>query len=215
MKCHIRIDDFPYGTPEDKEKYDRDIEFEKIEALDESGIKYMLGVVPEELRYLDLAFLKTLKNCTVCMHGFNHALDKWRPSDEEGGEFANMSIKDIRHRFHQNEEFMGEFDVDIFIPPFNSFNQQLLDILNEYAFKVITGGRETIRDGKDKLRFGNLKLELPTLCDNINRLYTKLPGININQSITFHLAWQTIEDILRFIRISKEINLEYEPYGST
>jgi hypothetical protein len=187
LEIKIRIDDFPQGEP-DKRYTKQNIKM--IELLEAKQISYVLGVVPELVSYYDIDFLKTLKYSLIGMHGFNHGLDIWRPTSE----FDLMDCKKIEIGVIRGLNILKDFNIEWFIPPFNMFNQILLNILAEYKFKFITGGVESYTYmNYNNMDFNNLKFVLSkppfyTSNGNINGILNLIDKLPENEMITFHLC---------------------------
>jgi len=148
----LRIDDYPQGEPSRRyPKWGREL-LAHIDALD---IPYYLAVVPEVCSQRDFEFARSLKNAHLALHGFDHALPVWRPRSE----FGKFTYNEILYKIEQTHIRFDGWCPNVFIPPFNMFDQELLDALNHWSFDIITGGPETF-DHMDitKMDFGKLKL---------------------------------------------------------
>ena len=215
-KIHIRLDDFPYGTPEDKFKYNQAQLYSKLDVFEDACIQYTLGVTPELLCLHDIDKLKQLQFAQFGLHGFNHGLDKWRPSDKDGGEFVAMTREDILGKFIKNIDVIHRFNFEVFIPPFNVFTQELLDVLNETPMRIITGGAETIEHNLTNLHFGNIKLFIAMkFYDKSRALINRIPSITEGEIIGLHIPWESKEDLIDFVQVIKDNNLETVHYAIT
>lgn len=184
----FRIDDFPQGTP--NERYnEKSVEIlKKFESLE---FPYYLGVVPFLVNYKDLQLLKSLRFAKIAMHGFDHAIpDRWRPSSE----FDGFSYEELSDRMDKSLEILKDFEIDTFVPPFNMFNQYVLDLLNKHNFKNITGGPETFTQmDASKLNFHNIKLIISkgkyyTSFGNLKTILGYATEIPDNEMATVHLC---------------------------
>lgn len=166
----LRIDDFPQGMP--YKRFDAK-NLEMLRYIDSKNIPYCLAVVPDLVCYQDKKILHSLKNATLGTHGFNHGIDHWRPASE----FKQMTMEEILAALERARILLDSITCEnpyIFIPPFNMFNQNLLDGLNKFGYKYITGGPETFSQmNKDILDFGNVQL-----CVSKGRFYTSNGDLN-------------------------------------
>lgn len=160
MKVHVRVDDFPYGTPQDKVKYNRDEAAHKVNLLNQLG-PCMIACVLEEMNEDTWSMLSG--NLIPCFHGFTHGLDVWRPLSECGGEFYGQEYSQIKENFLKHKEVIDKYNIKIVIPPFNSYTQALLDVIDELKFKYLIGGTETTLFSFDKLNHKSVKLLIPDL----------------------------------------------------
>lgn len=195
----VRFDDFPRGTPEgfypDENYYDLYVPI--LDNFIKNGIKTLVAVVGELVNRRDIEYLKSSK-LLVGLHGFDHGLGRWKRLLSSGGEFAGYSKQFIRWKLTRCLQRFSGINIKIFVPPFNLFTQELLDVLNEYNFEYITGGPGTREYRMDQLKFGNLKLllTLPPYygrSNEINRLYEQKRLDLGHNSITLHLPWEVFE----------------------
>ena len=170
----IRLDDFPYGDAYTKKLFE-DNKSQAYDAfmiitniLSTFGVPHILGVTPFLLSEEDIEFLNSLKSpqLEVCMHGFDHAVDKnvdW----SKGGEFEGMSVDDINTKYQQALDILmkiNKFDVRHFIPPFNAINQELLDVLHKNGVSYIhTCDKEFYRYRQYTLKFYDMHVFMPIL----------------------------------------------------
>lgn len=200
----IRIDDFPQGTPFDRKP--NLFYYDVLKVLEERKLDYYLGVIPEAVNDMDLEFLSKLKFAHIAMHGFNHGFPKWgrgmKCEDIPPSEFINMSYMEILEKVAKGMILLSKFlPIKVFTPPFNMFNQDILDALNVYKFEIITGGAETIRELDYKnFKYGNLKLimsleQFYTSNGNIEDILEKLPFVPDDQMLTIHLPNTTSKGV--------------------
>lgn len=208
MKCYLRIDDFPFGTPEDRKRYDSLEALKKLSILN-THVTCALGIVPEYVTDEEINTISQMENIIPCMHGFTHGLDRWRPIDSNGGEFFNLTIPELRDRFRKYEGFINQLKPYVFIPPFDTYTQELVNVLPEFGFNIICGGEPTITHGMVNFTYpSNLKLVLSSvacgLTDFCNKEFIRM----IEGSVfSFHLPWESCDNIQRFIDISKSNNI--------
>jgi len=145
----IRIDDFPHGDLAMFERGDKYLYRKKVAAalsiFEKKGVSYILGASPLLFQDGDVAFLNSVVgNGKVVMHGFTHGWELpwgnitsfWKC----GGEFANLSVKDIAEKYEKSMQVMSQvtsFSEEDFIPPFNCYTQALLDFLKDTPVKRI------------------------------------------------------------------------------
>ena len=190
----VRVDDFPMAQP--TEHYTPE-NLKLLYALEKLQIPYYLGVTPDLVSYYDLGVLKKLKYARIAMHGFNHGFDKWRPISE----FDGMSDQSIYDNVVRCSYFLSKIQnntLDTFVPPFNLFNQILLNALNVAGFSYITGGPETNKEpwglmDYTKLDFGNIKLIMSlgshyTSNGSLREILKLMHTIQENEIITLHLT---------------------------
>ena len=150
MKEFIRIDDFPHGDRGMYESQGDDKTFTAVTAalqtMENSGVRYAIGASPLLLSDRYLEFLKSMKNGMVLMHGFNHGFSykgSWGGITSTwagGGEFNGMSVQQIIDSYNCCDEILSSipaYNQEHFIPPFNCFNQNLLDALKPTPVKYI------------------------------------------------------------------------------
>lgn len=153
MKRILRIDDFPHGsradhsamTPTDCRAF---CEL-AVESFENHGAEYLLGVSPLLLDKDDLDWLnRTVKVGKVVMHGFNHGWSfsgRWEEVVQTwagGGEFLDMSAEEVRHQYSRADAVLKgvhRYDPAHFVPPFNVYNQALLDALQDSPVEYLHG----------------------------------------------------------------------------
>lgn len=147
----VRVDDFPRWDKSSEEF----LRFHRI--LSENEIPYVLGVTPYpskdplnpksknycEIGKADLDIIKQFSSplFEVAMHGFSHqTTNAFRPTEIAGVEKAELEKK-IRKGL---EKLRSEnLRIDVFIPPFNTFDFSSFEVLEKY-FKVICGGPNSV-----------------------------------------------------------------------
>ena len=143
----VRIDDFLIGEPNKKATHEQ--AKKALSYLEENNIKYYLGCVVDYITDEDIEFIKNeLPNAIPVIHGFNHNFDRWDLSKDTVGyrnEFEGRSLDYLQTKLKEAKDRLSCFNIIGFIPPFNSFNQLILDVLDRYEFKFITTGPETLR----------------------------------------------------------------------
>jgi hypothetical protein len=191
-KFLVRVDDYPRW---DKTS-DEFLQFHKI--MHENEVPYLLGVTPfpsrnpldtkyqdlEEIKNEDLKILAKLQNSGVeiAMHGVTHQT----VSSIRHSEIVGVNKKVLENRLSKGIKKLqsNNLGTEIFIPPFNTFDLNSMEILSKY-FKVICGGPESVL-------YVGLKLS-PSFIDKT--LY--LPS--------YYPAYGTAEEILPFVEKVKKI----------
>ena len=152
----VRIDDFPMGCPQHHcphlwwDDY-RDKCLEWIVPCEENDVDYIFGVSPLLFNDGDIEFLdENIKKGRVVMHGFDHAFGIWTGNILDtwphGGEFSSLTYDSLRYRYELCNSILQKidsYDETHFIPPFNSFNQMLLDFLSKETKVRILHGEKT------------------------------------------------------------------------
>lgn len=219
----IRIDDYPHGDLINYNRliadphYDhREHVYHFLQPFEKRGVPYVLGVSPGLINLeSDLFFLKTLRYCEVAMHGFSHGwsefADTWHKITEtwpKGGEFAYDSRETIRDKIKRGLDILGPFKIRKFIPPFNAYTQDLLDILNEFGFEMVLGGRQTIQFHMDELDHGDIHLDIcvPPLCNDSDKILPHLKqAIPDEKTILLHWIFEQPTNISYWDRIAEVV----------
>jgi len=152
IKFLIRVDDFPRWNLSSDKYYAFHEIFKKYQ------IPYLLGITPflslrpndpscRESRNLEtgeIEFLKRIHNdgCEFALHGFTHQTKDKRQKTE----LIGMQDKEVRSKVEESMEYLKRegFEINVFIPAFNSIDSRYFDILKD-DFKIITGGPESIK----------------------------------------------------------------------
>jgi hypothetical protein len=145
----IRIDDFPHGDLAMFHSGDINFYREKVYAalniFENNDVPYILGASPLLFRHGDIEFLNSVvKNGKVVLHGFTHGWelpwDRITTFWKDGGEFANLSLTEIKDRYEKSISIMKQiksFSEEDFIAPFNCYTQTLLDFLKDTPVRRI------------------------------------------------------------------------------
>lgn len=169
---YIRIDDFPNGDlalHREWLKTEKKPHFSRLkpilDILNSANTPYILGVSPLLCDSEDISFLNdNLHSGFAVMHGFNHG---WKYRDwsritdswPTGGEFSGFCKELLAQQFLWSLDALSKIkkvDYSHFIPPFNCYNQELLDVLSETPVKFIHGcSKETENYGLNKLNHYN------------------------------------------------------------
>ncbi len=152
----IRMDDFPHG---DKRRYtkengyiypqDRKNLAEVLSILESHGTSYFLGASPLLFRDGDIDFLNEhVKVGEVCMHGFDHgfgsiepwpeSLKQWHPIWNAGGEFRNMTEKQIEEKYEICKNILlkvNKYNQEDFVLPFDVTTQELINVISRKGIK--------------------------------------------------------------------------------
>ena len=150
----LRLDDFPNGDlalHNEWCKYIRKPHFKLLkpilDIINESKVEYILGVSPELCDLDDVKFLNdNLVSGKAVIHGFNHGWNyEWSKITDiwlKGGEFSLLSKQEISDKYKRALDFFSlikQVNLEEFIPPFNCYNQDILDVLSKNKVKVIHG----------------------------------------------------------------------------
>lgn len=218
----VRLDDFPHRI----EKMNKLVKIDKI--FKKYKIPYILGVTPNisleplnpncnKTRVLskeEITFLKKgvkENRITIAMHGLTHKTI----STKEYSEYIGKSNKIIEKEIKKGLNLFKKYSLPkpkIFMPPYNSFNKENLQIFKKY-FKITTGGPETIKEFGKVKNISEIKY-IPSYYPNyltkknINTFYPK-PGLNC---ITIHWAWFNEKEIEELCKIIKPYIIDYVKY---
>ena len=136
----LRVDDFPRFGVESEMFY----EFHNI--LKRNNIPYLLAVTPKpgnrELTLSEVNILKDISKDKVefALHGFTHQIKNKNIKSE----IIGMKESEIHKEINNNLEYLKDFNINVFVPPFNSIDLKSYKIISQ-KFKCICGGRETIK----------------------------------------------------------------------
>lgn len=203
----VRVDDFPRWDMNSGEF----LRFHRI--LSENEIPYILGVIPYpctdtinpssknycEIGRSDLDIVKQLASSSVeiAMHGFSHrTIGKFRDSEIIGVERRELEKKICKG----SEKLQSEgLKVEVFIPPFNTFDFSSLEVLEKH-FKVICGGPNSVFDVGLRISpsYINRTLYVPSYYPAYGRASEILPFVERIKKIkdyvviplTLHWAWE-------------------------
>ena len=186
-----RIDDYPTGVkPIINNRF---IKFSKVLSLfEERGLKYLLGVVPALINEEDISFIKSLEFCEVALHGFDHNFHTFSEGNRE--EFKGWAKEDIREKLKEGLNILKDFQIRCYVPPFNIFNQELVDAVNDLAITSITSGCD-----KPELDFHNLDVITPKrmFYSKSTQILGCMEFFNANTDhLSLHLTWE-IEELNR------------------
>ncbi len=198
----VRIDDFPHGDKASYEgcghQYCLDRIAEVTEIFEEEGVPYILGVTPLLLQDGDVEFLnKHIKEYgRVVMHGFDHGFSAITPWHHivhtwpHGGEFMNLSVDSLTSLYAICDTRLAQiarYDPTQFIPPFNCYTQELLDVLSVNGVKVIhTCDKEYQQFSYDSFNYHGMEVrisEFTKTYDHVDKVMENL--VNPSQ-ITLH-----------------------------
>ncbi len=151
MTRMVRIDDFPHGdlalfNSGHMMDYQERVEM-GLRVFEEYKVHYILGVSPGLLQIGDLDFLeKLVRHGKVVLHGYDHGWSRdWSRITESwagGGEFEGQTIEAIRTRYNAAHGILRNlscYDPTHYIPPFNAYNQNFLDVMQHTEVKYIHG----------------------------------------------------------------------------
>lgn len=204
----VRIDDFPHG---DKQHVTTDFRPKMavlLGILEEYKINYLLGVSPMLLQPGDTDFLNEhVKQGSVCFHGFDHGFNvslPWKRIEEcwvTGGEFSGVSTSDILS-LHKNllptMQAINRFDAGHLIPPFNAFNQNLLDALPGMGISnIYTCDKEWVMYNQKGLTYPNGTVihisRMGLSYDFADFVATNYDKLQENEVITLHWVYDIVK----------------------
>ena len=116
MSVFLRVDDFPWVKPEERDKHNLE-NFKKFDAVlgANSVPQYTLGVIPSRVTKEDLEWLKANPHIRVAMHGIDH--DNRYPNEFRPYETSSDIYRKI---VDAKKIFSGYANVECYIPPFNA-----------------------------------------------------------------------------------------------
>ena len=196
----IRIDDFPHG---DKKIFNHRFykkQTKKILSIfEEFKVPYILGASPLIMKDDDVDFLNSVvKHGYVCMHGFTHGWDlsPWESITQTwkyGGEFFNMNENEINKKYDQCNNILKnikKYTYEHFIPPFNSFNQELLNVLATKSIKYIhTCSKEYNEFNQHNLDYHQIEPIISIWQKTYADIDVVLKNINNKSQITLHWVY--------------------------
>ena len=137
----IRIDDYPTGVrpilPDHITRLGA-----VLKVFEEKGVPYLLGVVPELLDQADYEYLRTLKHATIALHGRDHLYGRWKEGDPDN-EFLGMPYAEVERKVTQGLAKLAEWAPRVYIPPFNTVTNELLDVLHEKGVDLVCTSEHT------------------------------------------------------------------------
>ena len=150
---YLRFDDFPCGAPDHFEQWKKlKVDYPHhtlskyfFDILNQHKTPYIWGVSPFLIDDKDIDFLNSnALYGDIVMHGFNHAWDTdWSKIEESwphGGEFSFYTKDEIRRQYEIGLKILSKcktFNIEHHIPPFNCYNQDALDVFQEFGVKYI------------------------------------------------------------------------------
>ena len=198
----LRYDDFSATSP-------LDIEENLVEICRQTGIAMTFGVIPfvtagnvhdpspSESLPLPDEKAELLRNwhsngwVDIALHGFSH--QTWR--SEPYSEFAGVPEETQSSKIKQGKMFLETktgSSVNKFIPPWNSYDEQTLKVLESLGFTAISGKRDAPVTPHSKLKY------LPETC-SVRRLRSAISSVRSSSSyrpiivLVFH-AFEFSED---------------------
>ena len=154
-KFLVRVDDFPWRGF-DLAQYR---EFHAI--MEENSIPYLLAVTPrlamdpldphcDRFRDLSAGEVEFIRNSSgsleLALHGLTHRVDSASEDKNLRSEFVGLPKSEVMVRLNEGLQSLKGLGkkVNIFVPPYNTFDFAALDVIKQY-FRVVTGGPESIR----------------------------------------------------------------------
>lgn len=197
----IRIDDFPCGDKRLLSKFKADNLYHEIlkfilDLFNKWDIQYILGVSPLLLTDEDIDFLNEYVHVgNVVMHGFDHGFsgldwDNVIQSWPSGGEYSNLSEDEIAAKYNICHDILysvKKVDTRHFIPPFNCYNQLLLNVLNDKSdvLYIHTCDQEYYKYQLDTFSHGHVR---PVISD-FGKTYADVDKIDLSHPSQVTLHW--------------------------
>ena len=200
----IRLDDYPHG---DKGMWDGKSHQNQIKPIldlfEQYKINYILGVTPFLLKFNDYQFLNaTVGNGLIVMHGFDHGwsldwLGNIQQSWPDGGEFMSLDEKTLEQQYEiANIAMFGltRYDRSKFIPPFNCFTQELLNVLSKYGITDLYGLDEQYNDyNQARFDYHGINIHLSEYHKTYGMINTVLKHLDNNSVLTLHWIYDSLE----------------------
>jgi hypothetical protein len=200
MRHLIRIDDFPHGDrnlyTQQKECYDVEVQT-IIDIFERNQVDYIWGVSPLLCEERHFEALDTIHHGRIVMHGFSHGFDNvedWHRVTEcwaNGGEFSFFTKDEMAAEYEKCHQLLRRFatyDPRHFIPPFNCFNQDLVDVLRTKGVQYIHScDQEWLKYQQGQIKYRGLEpivSELYNSYDYVDRVLSRLDGLD--SQITLH-----------------------------
>jgi predicted deacetylase len=144
----FRYDDYSKASPFSIEK-------KLVEAFNKDGLKITLGVIPcishsyldpsnQGCEFLSLEKVNFLREgvrdhvVEVAQHGFSHQKNNHARSLSE---FSGLSLEEQLKKISEGAQYLNkniDEPIDIFIPPWNSYDLNTLDALEQLGFAIIS-----------------------------------------------------------------------------
>lgn len=156
----FRYDDYCASDDPDRLLVDERI----LDIHSRYGVPIVLGVIPEQNPSGDyptapliedeqrMTLLRTIMDqglVEIALHGYTHEnlVSEGRPS-----EFTGLPRDEQMKRIIQGKKSLEEWldiEVDVFIPPFNTYDNTTLEILNQEGFRIISAGKSSAPEAVD------------------------------------------------------------------
>jgi len=158
----IRVDDFLVGDFS-KPKATHKQAAKALSYFEENNIKYYLACVLDYTTEDDIKFIqKELPNAVPLYHGNQHNFDRWNlPKNSIGwrNDFQGRSLPYLQTKIKEFKDRFSYSNIMGIVAPFNSFSQDILDIIVQHNFSIACTGPETKNLPSQKnLNFHNLKV---------------------------------------------------------
>lgn len=202
MSLYIRIDDYPYGDRNlaigpQRDCYKNEC-LKIVDIIEQYDVEYIWGVSPllcnEDILSV---FSNKMKNGSIVMHGFDHAFslvnDWMHVTDcwQAGGEFGFYSEETIEKLYEYCDLILSKvkYNKRHFIPPFNCYNQEVLNVLDRHGVEFIhTCDQEVKKYGLDKLDHKGIKMVVSELGSTYDYIHKVRNHIGKSQ-ITLHWCY--------------------------
>ena len=104
--------------------------------------------------------------CQIALHGCTHARTAMRDYTEFAGEPALIQQQKLAEGLRCLERILPGVPLDVFIPPWNTYDQTTIECLNSHKFKAVTGREPWCKD-HGELKFVPSPIETHDFVDYI------------------------------------------------
>lgn len=189
-----------------------------LSIFEEYEVPYILGCSPLLFRNGDIEFLNSVINFgEVCMHGFSHGweFEPWgsiATTWPKGGEFMNMSKSEIERKYQVSNSILSNvkrYTKEHFIPPFNCYTQELVDVLAEKGVKYIhTCDKEYFEYHQTRFDYKGVKVVISEWQKTYANADVVLKNINNPSQITLHWCYDMMRSSWRqdYVELCERVN---------
>ena len=169
IKFCFRVDDFYLNGL-------RRMEMDIMDLFSELEIPLNIGVIPfdkdENLFAKAENFTKYRKWCKICLHGYqHHNLSRNQKCSEFLGEEKEVQFKKILKAKFELEKELG-IEIDTFIPPWNSYDENTLKALEKCNIDFISVGYEVLNFQTDVVQIPTSMEHFYLFDKSLFRLFT-------------------------------------------
>ena len=234
----VRMDEFPHAQVWDRpERYGNDAFRRFHRILADAGVPYLLAVTPRPCHdYLDpsaggdrsltdeereLLKQACAEGAEPATHGLTHRTRNATP--RRHSELSGLSAAELRRLIERSDEELALAGVRprVFVPPFNRFDADQLQVLGR-RFEVVCGGPESVRllgfvRGPAWRGETVLFPSYPPLYDRAEAICRALPGIGRAAGawlqVTLHLGWEADHGFSALERFAEAVAPHARPWS--